>query len=125
MRYNAGTRTVRTTTVPTMTSRHPAREKSTLARIIDGDYGLALTYWTAFSIGAIVFFVAGSLAVIRDAWPQFVVLVILSVAWTFVLLFFIQRAYTGEDPGTALARIAMLFLLLNLSNTLATLSFIY
>jgi hypothetical protein len=46
------------------------------------------------------------------------------VAWTFVLLVGIKRSFRGEDPGKALARIAMLFLALNLSNALATLSFI-
>jgi hypothetical protein len=41
-----------------------------------------------------------------------------------MLLTGIKFAYQGEDPGKALGRIAMLFLLLNLTNALATLSFI-
>jgi len=93
-------------------------------RIVAGHYGLALTYWILFLIGAALFFVFGSLAVTEGAWPRYVAMLVLSVTWSFVLLIGIQRAYTGEDPGKAIARIAMLFLMLNLSNALATLSFI-
>lgn len=108
-----------------MSTSGPSRRRPLLTRIIQGDYGLALTYWLLFLAGALAFFLAGSVAVAENAWPRFTVLVALSVAWTFLLLIGIQRAYTGDDPGKAIARIAMLFLLLNLSNTLATLSFIY
>ncbi len=93
-------------------------------RIVGGHYGLALTYWILFLIGAALFFVFGSLAVTEGAWPRYVIMLLLSVTWSFVLLIGIQRAYTGYDPGKTIARIAVLFLMLNLSNALATLSFI-
>lgn len=87
-------------------------------------YGLALTYWTLYLVAAVIFFVAGSMAVAEQNWERYIVLLIATVAWTFVLLVGVQRGYQGEDPGKALGRIAMLFLLLNLTNALATLSFI-
>lgn len=87
-------------------------------------YGLALTYWTLYLVAAVIFFVSGSIAVAEQNWERYTVLLAATVAWTFVLLVGVQRGYKGEDPGKALGRIAMLFLLLNLTNALATLSFI-
>lgn len=95
-----------------------------IRRLASGTYGLALTYWMLYLIGAAVFFVLGSIAVADQAWTVYVVLLGLAIAWTFILLTGIKFAYRGDDPGKALGRIAMLFLLLNLTNALATLSFI-
>jgi len=95
-----------------------------IQKLIAGHYGLALTYWILFLIGALLFFVFGSMAVNDAAWGRYLAMLVLSVVWTFVLLVGIKRSFRGEDPGKALARIAMLFLALNLSNALATLSFI-
>jgi hypothetical protein len=107
-----------------MSSDPDLNTNSTLRRLIDGQYGLALTYWTLYLMGALAFFVAGSVAVADEAWSLYVVMLGLALAWTFMLLTGIKFAYQGEDPGKALGRIAMLFLLLNLTNALATLSFI-
>ena len=95
-----------------------------MQKIIVGHYGLALTYWLLFLIGAALFFVFGSMAVSNGAWGPYLIMLVASVAWSFLLLMGIQRGYRGDDPGKALARIAMLFLALNLTNALATLSFI-
>ena len=46
------------------------------------------------------------------------------MGWSFLLLTLVKRYYVGNDPGKALGRIGMLFLLLNLTNALATFSFI-
>jgi hypothetical protein len=99
-------------------------EQSPITRLIRGQYGLALTYWLLYLIVAVAFFIAGSMAVAEGAWSRYVAMLAATVTWTFILLTGIKRAYTGEDPGKALGRIAMLFLLLNMSNALATLSFI-
>lgn len=107
-----------------MSSDPDLNTRSALRRLIDGKYGLALTYWTLYLLGAVAFFVSGSFAVADEAWSLYVTLLGLALAWTFVLLTCIKFAYRGEDPGKALGRIAMLFLLLNLTNALATLSFI-
>ena len=96
-----------------------------LARLIHGHYvGLAQTYWTLYLLVAAVFFVIGSMLVADRNWPPYVAMILALVAWSFLLLLGIDKGYRGSDPGKALARIAMLFLLLNLTNVLATLSFI-
>ena len=100
------------------------KQPNALARLFKGNYGLALTYWTLYLIAAVVFFVTGSTAVAEGDWARYVILLALSVTWTFILLLGVRRGYQGEDPGKALGRIAMLFLLLNMTNALATLSFI-
>jgi hypothetical protein len=97
---------------------------SPLKRLIQGHYGLALTYWSLFLSMSAVFFVLGSAAVADEAWQRFVILLTLLIVWTFLLLLGIKRGFKGEDPGKALGRIAMLFLLLVMTNALATLSFI-
>ena len=87
-------------------------------------FGLAQTYWTLFILGCVIFFTAGSLLVSERNWTPYVGLLAGSIAYTFALLIGVQRYYRGSDPGKALGRIAMLFLLLNLTNMLLTLSFI-
>jgi hypothetical protein len=87
-------------------------------------FGLAQTYWTLFILGSILFFLVGSLLVADRNWGPYVGILAGSIAYTFALLIGIQRYYRGSDPGKALGRIAMLFLLLNLTNMLLTLSFI-
>ena len=66
----------------------------------------------------------GSVLVAERDWVPYVALLGLTVAWSFVLLTLVKRYYVGSDPGKALGRIGMLFLLLNLTNALATFSFI-
>lgn len=99
-------------------------QPSFFRRLVTGHYGLALTYWTLFLVAAALFFVFGSLAVMEGQWTRYTIMLVATVVWSFILLTGIDRGYRGDDPGKALARIAMLFLLLNLSNALATLSFI-
>lgn len=93
-------------------------------RLIRGHFGLALTYWTLFISASLVFFVFGSAAVATEDWPRYLIGLGAMLAWTFLLLAGVQRGFKGDDPGKALGRIAMLFLLLVMTNALATLSFI-
>lgn len=98
---------------------------SALGRFFSGGvFGLAQTYWALFALGAAIFFVVGSLLVAQRNWEPYVGLLAGSIAYTLALLTGVQRYYIGSDPGKALGRIAMLFLLLNLTNMLLTLSFI-
>jgi hypothetical protein len=98
---------------------------SAFARLISGQtFGLAQTYWTFYLVWAAMFFLAGSLLVAERNWLPYVVLLAATVAWSFLLLTLVKRYYLGSDPGKALGRIGMLFLLLNLTNALATFSFI-
>jgi len=99
--------------------------QSSLARLISGQtFGLAQTYWTFYLVWAAMFFVAGSVLVADRNWTLFMALLAVTVAYSFLLLTGVQRHYVGSDPGKALGRIGMLFLLLNLTNALATFSFI-
>lgn len=99
--------------------------QSFFARLISGQsFGLAQTYWTFYLVWAAAFFVAGSLLVAERDWMPYIALLALTVAWSFLLLTGVKRYYVGSDPGKALGRIGMLFLLLNLTNALATFSFI-
>jgi len=102
-----------------------AAPSSALGRFFSGAiFGLAQTYWALFIIGSVIFFAAGSILVAQRDWVPYVALLAASIAYTFVLLVGVQRFYRGSDPGKALGRIGMLYLLLNLTNMLLTLSFI-
>ena len=106
-------------------TNHPPAPDSALGRFLSGaNYGLARTYWTLYWIGAVIFFLIGSVLVAERNWVPYVILLVVTIAYSFVLLIGVQRFYRGSDPGKALARIAMLFLLLNLTNMLLTFSFI-
>ena len=106
-------------------STNTAAPQSSFVRLISGkSFGLAQTYWTFYLVWAAVFFVAGSLLVAERNWPPYLALLVLTVGWSFLLLTAVRRYYVGSDPGKALGRIGMLFLLLNLTNPLATFSFI-
>lgn len=107
-----------------MNSQPDPQATSVFQRLTRGQYSLAVTYWTLFLLGAIVFFVAGSIAVAQGEWPRYLMLLGSSFAWTLVLLIGVRVGYRGADPGKALGRVAVLFLLLNITNALATLSFI-
>ena len=87
-------------------------------------YGLAGVYWPLFFVGALAFFISGSMAVYQGDWGRYLILLGLSLGWTVVLLIGVRLGYRGQDPGKALGRVSVLFLLLNMTNTLATLSFI-
>lgn len=104
-----------------LTARHP----SALSRFIRGEtFGLATTYWTLYILAGILFFLFGSVAVAGRNWPLYLGMLAGLIAWSFLLLLGVRSGYKGSDPGKALGRVAILFLLLNMSNVLATLSFI-
>jgi len=106
-------------------SPNPAvHQMNFVKKVILGHYGLARTYWTAYFIGAIAFFTFGSIAIANGNWTKFVIFLFINIGYSLVLLLGIQAGYQGDDPGKALSRIAILFLLLNMTNALATLSFI-
>ena len=104
---------------------HDSAPTSALGLFFSGaTFGLAQTYWGMFALGSAVFFVVGSMLVADRNWMPYVGLIAGSIAYIFALLIGVRRHYRGSDPGKALGRIAMLFLLLTLTNLLVTLSFI-
>lgn len=105
--------------------QHAHPPTSALGRFFSGaTFGFARTYWGLYALGAVIFFIVGSLLVAQRNWEPYVGLLASSIALSFALLVGVRRYYRGSDPGKALGRIAMLFLLLNLTNMLLTLSFI-
>lgn len=103
----------------------PASHPSALVRLIRGEtFGLAGTYWTLYIIGGVIFFIFGSMEVADRDWQPYLAMLAALIVWSFVLLLGVRSGYRGSDPGKALGRVAMLFLLINMSNVLATLSFI-
>jgi len=103
----------------------PAHHRSALVRFVRGEtFGLATTYWTLYIIGGVIFFIFGSIEVGDRDWGPYLGMLAALITWSFVLLLGVRSGYRGSDPGKALGRVAILFLLLNLSNVLATLSFI-
>ncbi len=104
---------------------HSSSSHSALGRFFSGEsMGLAKTYWTLYIAGGVLFFVLGSYLVMERDWVLYSSLLFTTVLYSLVLLLGVKRYYRGDDPGKALARIAMLFLLLNLTNALLTFSFI-
>lgn len=97
---------------------------SGIKRMWQGQYSLAATYWTLYLIVAVIFFIFGSLAVAEEKWSLYLGMLAGTVGWTFVLVWGVSKKYRGEDPGKAIGRVSVLFLLLNITNALATLSFI-
>ena len=99
-------------------------EKTILAKVIDGDYGLARTYWTLFLTGMLAFFIYGSIQVADRTWVPFLIALGFTVLWSALLIAGIWRAYKGPEHWKVVARTSILFFILNLSNTIATLIFI-
>lgn len=100
-------------------------ERSFLARLIAGDYGLAITYWALYVIGAGVFFVFGSRAVDGERWFVFLAAVTAMLAYTFVLLLGIRAAYRGPQLWKVMSRTSSIFMIINILVGIGTLGFIY
>jgi len=128
MEANASASDISIESIMTTGSSNPGQlhhEVSPLRRLISGEvFGLAQTYWTLYIIGGLLFFTFGSLLAAERNWIPYVTILITTVAYSFLLLTGVRKYYRGSDPGKALGRIGMLFLLLNLTNVLLTLSFI-
>ena len=92
-------------------------------RLVRGQFGLALTYWVFFLIASVAFFIGGSMAVADRDWHTYLILLGALLVWTFLLLLGVKQGFRGEDPGKALGRVAVLFLLLDMTNALAVISF--
>jgi len=103
----------------------PVSHSSALSRFVRGEtFGLARTYWTLYIIAGVIFFIFGSMEVADRNWKLYLGMLAGLIGWSFLLLLGVRSGYRGSDPGKALGRVAMLFLLINMSNVLATLSFI-
>lgn len=99
--------------------------RSFLARLLAGDYGLAITYWILYCIGATAFFVFGSQAVDTEAWLNYLFMVLGMLGYTFVLIVGIRAAYKGPQLWKVMSRTSSVFMIINVLIGISTLGFIY
>lgn len=100
-------------------------ERSFLARLLAGEYGLAVTYWVFYFIGSGLFFVFGSRAVDAENWLQYLAIVAAMLIYTFILIVGIRAAYKGPQMWKVMSRTSSVFMIINILVGIATLGFIY
>ena len=100
-------------------------EKSFLAKMLAGDYGLAITYWALYFVGAGLFAVFGSRAVDAERWIPYLIMVAAMMAYTVVLLIGVRAAYKGPHLWKVMSRTSSVFMIINILIGISTLGFIY
>ena len=100
-------------------------EKSFLAKMLGGDYGLAITYWALYFAGAGLFAVFGSSAVDDERWIPYLTMVAAMMAYTLVLLVGVRTAYKGPQLWKVMSRTSSVFMIINILIGISTLGFIY
>ncbi|GAB5499027.1 MAG: hypothetical protein PsegKO_13380 [Pseudohongiellaceae bacterium] len=109
-----------------MTANHELIDnRSFLARLLSGEYGLAITYWALYFVGCSLFFVFGSRAVDQENWFQYLIIVALMLGYTFVLIVGIRAAYKGPQMWKVMSRTSSVFMIINILVGISTLGFIY
>jgi len=99
--------------------------RSFMARLLTGGYGLAITYWAFYFIGAGLFFVAGSAAVDAEQWLRYLSYVALMLGYTVILVIGIRAAYKGPQLWKVISRTSSVFMITNILVGISTLGFIY
>ena len=100
-------------------------DRSFMARILAGEYGLAITYWALYFVGAAGFFVFGSQAVDSNQWVRYLTLVGLMMSYTVVLIIGIRAAYKGPLLWKVISRTSSVFMIINILVAISTLGFVY
>ncbi len=100
-------------------------DRSFLTKLLAGEYGLAITYWALYFIGAGLFFVFGSRAVDSEQWLLYLNIVVAMLAYTFVLILGIRAAYHGPQLWKVMSRTSSIFMIINILVGITTLGFIY
>lgn len=103
----------------------PATEKSFLAKILAGDYGLATTYWALYFVGAGLFAAFGSRAVDDERWIPYLIMIAVMMAYTVVLIIGVRAAYRGPQLWKVMSRTSSVFMIINILIGISTLGFIY
>lgn len=99
--------------------------RSFLAKLLAGDYGLAITYWLFYFVGAGLFFVFGSEAVDNEDWIRYLSMVAVMLAYTVVLIIGVRAAYKGPQLWKVMSRTSSVFMIINILVGISTLGFIY
>ena len=100
-------------------------EKSFLAKLLAGDYGLAATYWALYFVGAGLFAAFGSQAVDEERWIPYLIMITAMMAYTVTLLVGIRAAYKGPQLWKVMSRTSSVFMIINILIGISTLGFIY
>jgi len=103
----------------------PVDEKSFLAKMLGGDYGLAITYWALYFFGAGLFAVLGSRAIEAERWIPYLTIVAVMMAYTVVLIIGIRAAYKGPQLWKVMSRTSSVFMIINILIGISTLGFVY
>ncbi|PCI74980.1 MAG: hypothetical protein COB20_13955 [SAR86 cluster bacterium] len=102
-----------------------AGEKSFLAKMLAGDFGLATTYWALYFVGAGLFAVFGSQAVDEERWIPYLIMIAAMMAYTVVLIIGIRAAYKGPQLWKVMSRTSSVFMIINILIGISTLGFVY
>ena len=86
-------------------------DNSFLSRVLSGGYGLAITYWAFYFLGAGLFFVFGSRAVDDEKWIPYLIMVAVMLAYTALLV--------------VISRTSSVFMIINILIGISTLGFVY
>jgi hypothetical protein len=100
-------------------------DRSFLAKLLAGEYGLATTYWGFYFVGSGLFLVFGSRAVDAQRWLTYIVMVALLLAYTTALIVGIRAAYRGPRLWKVMSRTSSIFMIINVLVGISTLGFIY
>ncbi|MGB1400587.1 MAG: hypothetical protein ACPG6K_01590 [Pseudohongiellaceae bacterium] len=96
-----------------------------MSKLLGGEFGLAVTYWLLFLLGAGSFFIFGSQAVDRERWLLYLGIVVSALAYTFLLILGIKAAYKGPQLWKVMSRTSSIFMIINVLVGISTLGFIY
>ena len=96
-----------------------------MSKLLGGEFGLAVTYWLLFFLGAGSFFIFGSQAVDLDRWLLYLGIVVLTLVYTFMLILGIKAAYEGPQLWKVMSRTSSIFMIINVLVGISTLGFIY
>ena len=107
------------------TAQRPLDDRSFMAKLLAGEYGLAITYWGLYFAGASLFFYFGSQAVDNEQWLPYLGMVAGILAYTFLLILGIRSAYRGPQLWKVMSRTSSIFMVINVLVGISTLGFIY
>ena len=107
------------------TSTVQSDQRSFVARLLAGEYGLAITYWALYFIGSGLFFVFGSRAVDDERWTPYLVMVALMMTYTIILIIGVRAAYKGPLLWKVMSRTSSVFMIINILVGISTLGFVY
>lgn len=96
-----------------------------MSKLLGGEFGLAVTYWLLFFLGASTFFIFGSQAVDQERWLLYFGIVVAAMAYTSLLILGIKSAYKGPQLWKVMSRTSSIFMIINVLVGISTLGFIY